>query len=242
MHMGLCAEACAEDHRITREEQDAYAQESTRRAVSAQEAGHFQTEIAPVEVGGGKGEPAVVSEDEGPRSARVERIPRLRPAFKPEGTVTAGNASSINDGAAAVVLMSAERARRERRPVLGRLTGWGGTARKPVEFTVAPADAVRLVLDRAGLTAESVDLWEINEAFAVVALANMRLLGLDPRKVNARGGAVVLGHPIGASGARILVTLLYAMRDLDRRRGLATLCIGGGEAVALLVERGERAP
>jgi len=157
--------------------------------------------------------------------------------FKKDGTITAANASSINDGAAALVLMSAERARREDRPVLCRLAGWGGAARPPVEFPIAPADAVKVVLGKAGLQPRDVDLWEINEAFAVVSLANNRLLGLDGRNVNVRGGAVVLGHPIGASGARILVTLLHAMRDLGKRRGLAAICIGGGEAVATLVER-----
>ena len=181
----------------------------------------------------------MVAEDDGPKGARPEKIPSLKPVFKKDGTVTAANASSLNDGAAAVVLMSAERAKREGRTVLGRLTAWGGAARAPVEFTIAPADAIRKTLEKVKLAPKDVDLWEINEAFAVVSIANNQLLGLDPKKVNVRGGAVVLGHPIGASGARILVTLLQAMKDLDRRRGLASLCIGGGEAVALVVERGE---
>jgi acetyl-CoA C-acetyltransferase len=157
--------------------------------------------------------------------------------FRTDGTVTAANASSINDGAAAVVLMSAERARREGRPALATVRAWAGAARRPVEFTIAPADAVKALLGKVALQPKDVDLWEINEAFAVVSLANNRLIGLDGRNVNVRGGAVVLGHPIGASGARILVTLLHAMKDLDRRRGVASLCIGGGEAVAALVER-----
>jgi acetyl-CoA C-acetyltransferase len=237
VHMGMCAEACAATHGIPRSVQDEYAVESTRRAVEAQREGRFAAEIVPVEVEGKKGEKTVVAEDEGPKTARPEKIPGLRPAFKKDGTVTAGNASSINDGAAAVVLMSAEEARREGRPALARLTAWGGAARAPVEFTVAPADAVQVVLGRARLTPRDVDLWEINEAFAVVAVANNRLIGLDGQAVNVRGGAVALGHPIGASGARILVTLLHAMRDLNRKRGLATLCIGGGEAVAVIVER-----
>jgi hypothetical protein len=151
--------------------------------------------------------------------------------------VPAANASSINDGGAAVVLMSAERAEREGRPVLGRIRAWGGAARAPIEFTIAPADAIRTTLARAKLSTKDVDLWEINEAFAVVSVANNRLLDLDARSVNVRGGAVALGHPIGASGARILVTLLHAMKDLGKRRGLASLCIGGGEAVAVVVER-----
>jgi acetyl-CoA C-acetyltransferase len=179
----------------------------------------------------------VVAEDEGPRAARPEKVPTLKPAFKKDGTVTAASSSSINDGAAAVVLMSAERARAEGRPVLARLAAWGGAARAPLEFTIAPADAVKVTLARARLSVQDVELWEVNEAFAVVAIANNRLLGLDPRIVNVRGGAVALGHPIGASGARILVTLLHAMKDLGKRRGLATLCIGGGEAVAVVVER-----
>jgi len=236
-HMGVCAEACASSQGISRAAQDAYAAESTRRAIEAWRSGAFRAEIAPVELEGKKGEKTVVSEDDGPKSAKPEKIPSLKPVFKKDGTVTAANASSINDGAAAVVLTSAERAAKEGRPVLARLAGWGGTARKPVEFTLAPADAIRKVLGKAGLGTRDVDLWEINEAFAVVSIANNRLLELDGSNVNVRGGAVVLGHPIGASGARILVTLLHAMKDLGKKRGLASLCIGGGEAVALLVER-----
>ena len=236
-HMGIAAELLAERFELGRAAQDAYAAESTRRAIEAQKAGLFKAEIVEVPVEGKKGEKVAVCEDEGPQQARPEKIPALRPVFKKDGTVTAANASSINDGAAAVVLMSAERARRERRAVLGRLSAWGGAAREPVEFTIAPHDAVRRVLGKAGLSVADVDLWEINEAFAVVALANNRLLGLDGSNVNVRGGAVALGHPIGASGARILVTLLQAMKDLDKRRGVASLCIGGGEAVAAIVER-----
>jgi acetyl-CoA C-acetyltransferase len=236
-HMGMCAEHCATTQGIDRAAQDAYAAESTRRAVEAWRSGAFKAEIAPVEIEGKRGDRTVVDEDEGPRSARPEKIPALKPVFKKDGTVTAANASSINDGAAAVVLMSEERARREGRTVLGRIAAWGGAARAPIEFTIAPADAIRATLGKAGLATRDVDLWEINEAFAVVSVANNRLLGLDPALVNVRGGAVALGHPIGASGARILVTLLSAMKDLGKKRGLASLCIGGGEAVALLVER-----
>jgi acetyl-CoA C-acetyltransferase len=237
-HMGACGEVCAAEHGISRAQQDEYALESTRRAIEAQKAGLFRAEIVPVEMEGKRGEKTVVSEDEGPRLLRPDRIASLRPVFKRDGTITAANASSINDGAAALVLMSAERARREGRPALARLTRWAGAARKPVEFPVAPADAVRKVLATAQLEPKDVDLWEINEAFAVVALVNNRLLGLDGKSVNVRGGAVALGHPIGASGARILVTLLYAMKDLDKRRGVAAICIGGGEGLAVLVERG----
>jgi acetyl-CoA C-acetyltransferase len=236
-HMGICAEHCATTQKIDRAEQDAYALESTTRAIAAARAGAFKPEIVPVEIEGKKGEKTVVADDDGPKGAKPEKIPSLRPVFKKDGTVTAANASSINDGAAALVLMSAERAAKEGRTVLARLTGWGGAARAPIEFTIAPADAIRTTLARAKLGVKDVDLWEINEAFAVVSVANNRLLGLDPATVNVRGGAVALGHPIGASGARILVTLLHAMKDLGKKRGVASLCIGGGEAVALIVER-----
>jgi acetyl-CoA C-acetyltransferase len=236
-HMGACAEGYAAAFEITREAQDAYALESSQRAIAAQRDGLFRAEIAPVEVEGKRGEKTAVAEDEGPKLIKLDRIPGLKPVFKKDGTITAANASSISDGAAALVLMSAERAKREGRPVLARLGAWGGAARKPPEFTVAPADAVRAALAKASLAPKDVDLWEINEAFAVVTMVNNRLLGLDARSVNVRGGAVALGHPIGASGARILVTLLYAMKDLGKRRGVASICIGGGEALALVVER-----
>ena len=236
-HMGLCAEHCAATQGIDRAAQDAYAVESTRRAVEAWKAGAFKAEIAPVEIEGRKGEKTVVAEDDGPRVARPDKIPTLKPVFKKDGTVTAANASSINDGAAAVVLMSAERAKKDGRPVLARLVAWGGSARAPAEFTIAPADAIRKTLARAGLAVKDIDLWELNEAFAVVSIANMQLLGLDGANVDVNGGAVCLGHPIGASGTRILVTLLHALEERKARRGLASLCIGGGEAVALVVER-----
>ncbi len=236
-HMGEWAEETAAAQGVSRADQDAFAAESTRRAQEAQKKGLFAAEIVPVEIEGRKGEKTVVSEDEGPKTARPEKIPTLKPVFKKDGTITAANASGINDGGAALVLMSAERAKREGRAVLARITGWGGAARKPGEYTIAPNDAIRTTLDRMKLGVKDVDLWEINEAFAVVSVANNRLLGLDPAAVNVRGGAVALGHPIGASGARILVTLLYAMKDLGKRRGLASLCIGGGEAVAVVVER-----
>jgi acetyl-CoA C-acetyltransferase len=236
-HMGMCAEHCATTQGIPRSAQDEYAVESTRRAVEAWRSGAFKAEIAPVEIEGRKGEKTVVAEDDGPKAAKPEKIPGLRPVFKKDGTVTAANASSINDGGAAVVLMSAERAAREGKAPLARIRAWGGAARAPIEFTIAPADAIRVTLAKAGLATKDVDLWEINEAFAVVSLANNALLGLDAKTVNVRGGAVALGHPIGASGARILVTLLHAMKDLGKKRGLASLCIGGGEAVAVIVER-----
>ncbi len=237
MHMGMCGEKCAADFSFSRGAQDEYARESTLRAQKAQAAGAFKAEIAPVEIVDKKGNKTVVEDDEGPKLAKPDKIASLKPAFKKDGTVTAANASSINDGAAAVVLMSAERAKREGRTVLARLGAFGHAARDPVEFTIAPADAINQALTRAGLKASDIDLWEINEAFAVVAMANNKLLGLSADKVNVRGGAVVLGHPIGASGCRLLVTLIYAMKDLGKKRGIVSLCIGGGEGIALIVER-----
>ncbi|RKH14362.1 acetyl-CoA C-acetyltransferase [Corallococcus sp. CA053C] len=238
VHMGICAEACATSQDISRSQQDEFALESTRRAIQSQKDGHFVSEIVPVQIPGKKPDEFVtVSEDEGPKNARPEKIPTLKPVFKKDGTVTAANASSINDGAAALVLMSEEKAKAEGRTILGRIKGYAQAARKPVEFTIAPADAINTLLKKQSLTAKDVDLWEINEAFAVVSVANNRILGLDPSKVNVRGGAVVLGHPIGASGARVLVTLLHTMKDQDKKRGVASLCIGGGEGIALMVER-----
>lgn len=236
-HMGIAGEACAESREIPRSAQDEFAIESTRRAMEAQKTGLFQAEIAPVEITDRRGAVTVVSEDEGPKNARPEKIPGLRSVFKKDGTITAANASSINDGAAAVVLMTRERAEREGREILGAITSWGHAARTPVEFTIAPADSMRNALAKAKLEVKDIDLFEVNEAFAVVAIANNQILDLDPAKVNVRGGAVCLGHPIGASGTRILVTLLQTMKDQGAKRGLASLCIGGGEGVALIVER-----
>jgi len=237
IHMGMCAEQCAESMKTSRSAQDEFAMESTERGIRAQNEGLFRPEIVGVSVPQKKGDPMMILLDEGPKNAKPDKIPTLKPVFKKDGTITAANASSINDGAAALVLMSAERAKAENRTVLGRITGYAQAARKPVEFTIAPADAINALLKKTHLTAEQVDLWEINEAFAVVSIANNQLLKLDPSKVNVRGGAVVLGHPIGASGARVLVTLLYAMKDLNKKRGVASLCIGGGEGIALMVER-----
>ncbi|HEX8826359.1 MAG TPA: thiolase family protein, partial [Archangium sp.] len=238
VHMGSCAEECSTNHNISRSAQDEYAMESTRRAIQAQKEGLFKSEIVAVSVPGKKPEDTViVTEDEGPKNAKPEKIAGLKPVFKKDGTVTAANASSINDGAAALVLMSAERAKAEGRTVLGRIAGYAGAARKPVEFTIAPADSINNLLKKTGHKTTDVDLWEINEAFAVVALANNKILGLEGSKVNVRGGAVVLGHPIGASGARLLVTLLHTLQDTNKKRGVASLCIGGGEGIALMVER-----
>jgi acetyl-CoA C-acetyltransferase len=237
MHMGMCAEACAADFKISRAAQDEFALESTNRAIRSQKEGLFKAEIVPVPVPQKKGDPVQVADDEGPKTARPEKIATLKPVFKKDGTVTAANASSINDGGAALVLMSADRAKAEGKTVLARITGYATAARKPVEFTIAPADAIRKLLERTKTSTSDVDLWEINEAFAVVAIANNQILKLDPGKVNVRGGATSLGHPIGASGARVLVTLLQALKDTGKKRGVASLCIGGGEGIALMVER-----
>lgn len=235
--MGVCAEACAESMKISRAAQDEFAVESTNRAIRAQKEGLFKNEIVAVSVPQKKGDPVLVTEDEGPKNAKPEKIPTLKPVFKKDGTVTAGNASSINDGAAALVLMSAEKAKALNLTVLAKVVGHAAAARKPVEFTIAPADAINKLLAKTGKTVADVNTWEINEAFAVVSLANNELLKLDPAKVNVRGGAVALGHPIGASGARVLVTLLHTMKDHDLKRGVASLCIGGGEGIALMIER-----
>src|SRR4051812_10185133 len=237
MHMGMCGEKCAADFQLSRSAQDEFAMESTRRAQKAQAEGAFKAEIASVEIVDRKGIKTLVSEDEGPKLAKPDKIPSLKPVFKKDGTITAANASSINDGGAAVVLMSAERAKKEGRTVLARIGDFGHAARDPVEFTIAPADAIKQALTRANLQAKDIDLWEINEAFAVVTMAANKLVGLSADRVNVRGGAVVLGHPIGASGCRLLVTLIYAMKDLGKKRGLASLCIGGGEGIALIVSR-----
>ena len=235
--MGVCAEACADSMKISRAAQDEFAVESTNRTIRAQKEGLFKNEIVAVSVPQKKGDPVLVTEDEGPKNARPEKIPTLKPVFKKDGTVTAGNASSINDGAAALVLMSAEKARALNLTVLAKVVGHAAAARKPVEFTIAPADAINKLLAKTGKTVADVNTWEINEAFAVVSLANNEILKLDPSKVNVRGGAVALGHPIGASGARVLVTLLHTMKDHDLKRGVASLCIGGGEGIALMIER-----
>ncbi|MBL9039709.1 MAG: acetyl-CoA C-acyltransferase [Archangium sp.] len=237
IHMGLCAEACAAEMKISRGAQDEFATESTNRAIRSQKEGLFTAEIAPVSVPQKKGDPLLVTEDEGPKNAKPDKIPTLKPVFKKDGTVTAANASSINDGAAALVVMSADKAKALNLPVLARIAGHAAAARKPVEFTIAPTDAINALLAKTGKTVSDVDTWEINEAFAVVSLANNQLLKLDASKVNIRGGAVALGHPIGASGARVLVTLLHTMKAHSMKRGVASLCIGGGEGIALMVER-----
>ncbi|HGG56937.1 MAG TPA: thiolase family protein, partial [Nannocystis exedens] len=191
----------------------------------------------PVSVPQRRGDPVIVSDDEEPSRGKIDKLPNLRPAFDRAGSITAGNASTINDGAAVVVLMSAEEASRRGLTPLARITGYAGAAQAPEWFTTAPAESIKKLLERTGQSVESVDLWEINEAFAVVSLVNQDRLGIASDRLNVRGGAVALGHPIGASGCRLLVTLLHAMKQEDKQRGVVSLCIGGGEAVALMVER-----
>ena len=235
--MGVFADEIAEEYQFTREAQDAYALESVKRAKEAQEKGYFDKELVAVTVKGRKGD-TVVDTDEGPGNARPEKIPQLRPVFREGGTVTAANASSINDGAAALVMMTEDEAKKGGHPVLAKVVAHAAHAHEPAKFTTAPVHAIRKVLDRAGWSADDVDLWEINEAFAVVPMIAIRDLGLDPDKVNVNGGGVVLGHPIGASGARIMATLLAEMERRDVKKGVASLCIGGGEATAIALERG----
>lgn len=236
-HMGSAAELCARTMEFSREDQDSHAVESYRRAVEAMNSGKFKDEIVPVEVPQRKGDPVVIDSDEEPPNGIPEKFPKLRPAFEKEGTVTAANASSINDGAAAVVLMSAEKAASLGIDQLAKVISWATSSKEPEWFTTAPADAISRVLELTGLTTGDIDLFEINEAFSCVSLANNKILELSPEKVNVNGGAVALGHPIGASGARILVTLLHAMKQRSARKGIASLCNGGGEATAMIVER-----
>lgn len=236
LHMGNCAEQCATKYGFSRAQQDAYAVSSFERANAAQQSGAFVAEIAAVEVPGSKGVTRTVDQDEGPAKVRYDKIPSLRPAFDPKGTITAANASTLNDGAAALVLTTAGRAATIGSVPIARIVAFGGHAQDPMWFTTAPVEATRRALDRAGWSVGDVDLWEVNEAFAVVPMAFMLDLGVPHDKVNVRGGAISLGHPIGCSGARILVTLIAALRERGLKRGVAAICIGGGEGLATCVE------
>ncbi len=235
-HMGSAAEGCARDRAIDRAAQDAYAAESYRRAQAAAAAGAFTSEIVAVEVATRSGTVAV-TEDEEPSRVDFDRIPELRPSFEKNGTITAANASTLADGAAALTIASEAALSRHGSRPRARIVATAVAGRAPAEFPIAPVDAITKVVARAGLRLGDIDLFEINEAFAVVALAAIRALDLDPATVNVRGGAIALGHPIGASGARVLTTLLAALDERRRRYGLATLCLGGGEAIAMIVER-----
>jgi acetyl-CoA C-acetyltransferase len=236
-HMGNAGEMCAKRYELDRGKQDAFAAQSYQRALAAQQQGWFKDEIASVAVAQRKGPALEVSEDEEPGRGDVGKLGSLRPAFDKEGTITAGNASSVNDGAAAVVLASAAAVEKHGLKPLARVTAYGSFAQEPAWFTTAPVGASQRALERARLSTKDIDLWEINEAFSCVTLACAEQLGVSQERINVHGGAVALGHPIGASGARVVVTLLSALRQRNLGRGLATLCIGGGEALALIVER-----
>ncbi|XP_059437217.1 acetyl-CoA acetyltransferase 2 isoform X2 [Corylus avellana] len=236
--MGVCAEICANQHTITREEQDNYAIRSFERGISAQNGGHFAWEIVPVEIYGGRGKPSIiVDKDEGLGKFDAAKLRKLKPSFKEDGgSVTAGNASSISDGAAALVLVSGEKALQLGLQVIAKIKGFADAAQAPELFPTAPALAIPKAISNAGLEASQIDYFEINEAFSVVALANQKLLSLNPEKVNAHGGAVSLGHPLGCSGARILVTLLGVLRHKNGKYGVGGICNGGGGASALVLE------
>jgi acetyl-CoA C-acetyltransferase len=237
MHMGNCAELLAREYRISRQEQDDFARLSYSRALAAMDEGRFAQELVEVDVSPGSGATQALAEDEEPRRVNFEKIPTLRPVFEEGGTVTAANSSSISDGAAAVVLAAEDVALRRGYAPLARVVGQAGAALAPEWFTIAPAHATKRLLEKIGWRKEDVDLFEINEAFAAVIIGVCRDLGIGFDRVNVNGGAVALGHPIGASGARILTTLLYAMRQREARKGVAAVCLAGGEAVAMAVER-----
>ena len=236
-HMGMAAELCASEMNFSREAQDEFAIASYKKAIDSIENGLFKREIVPLEIPQRRGDPVIFDQDEEPFRSKLDRIPSLRPAFKKDGTVTAANASSINDGAAAFVITSDTKAKELGVTPRFRIAGQASFAQAPEWFTTSPAYAIKKLLASTGLTVADIDTWELNEAFAVVSLAVNQICEIDPTKVNLRGGAVALGHPIGASGARILVTLMHTMEDIGARRGIASLCNGGGGATAVLIER-----
>jgi len=236
-HMGACAEVLAEEMKISRESQDNFCLESYARVAQATEKGLFKDEIAQVVIPQRRGDPIVIKDDEEFQRLKADKVKSLKPAFKKDGTVTAANASSLNDGAAALVVASREYAEKKGLTPLATIRGFADAAKLPVEFTTAPAKAIPLALQNAEMELSEVDLFEINEAFSVVSLANNQILGLDPEKVNVNGGAVGLGHPIGCSGARILVTLVHALAQREGKAGVAGICNGGGGASALVIER-----
>ena len=236
-HMGSAAELCSRDHNISREAQDAFAIESYKRSAAAAEAGKFKNEIVPVSIPQRKGDPIVVSEDEEYRNIKFDKVPTLAPVFEKEGTVTAANASTLNDGAVALVLMSASKAAELGLKPLAKIRGFADAQQAPEFFTTAPAKAIPLAIANAGLNPSDIDYYEINEAFSVVALANNQILGLDANRVNVNGGAVALGHPLGASGARIIATLINVLEQNNARYGVAGICNGGGGASAVVIEK-----
>lgn len=235
--MGVCADACATEYKFSREDQDAYAIQSYERSSAAWDAGKFDNEVVPVEVPQRRGDAVVVSKDEEYTNVKMDKIASLRPAFSKDGTVTAANASTINDGAGAVVLMSREKAHELGLKPLATIRGYADAAQEPKWFTTAPAKALPKALDKAGISIDAIDFFEFNEAFAVVGLANMKLLGLDDSNVNVNGGAVSLGHPLGCSGVRIIITLLNVLEQNNAKLGAAAICNGGGGASAIVIER-----
>ncbi|NER11881.1 acetyl-CoA C-acyltransferase [Leptobacterium flavescens] len=235
--MGNCADLCATEHEFSREDQDAYAIQSYQRSAEAWASGKFANEVVPVEVPQRKGDPVVISEDEEYKNVILEKVPNLRPAFNKEGTVTAANASTINDGAGAVVLMSEAKAKELGLTPIASIKSYADAAQEPKWFTTAPAKALPKALDKAGITIDDVDYFELNEAFSVVGLANMKLLGLSDDKVNVNGGAVSLGHPLGCSGVRIIITLINVLEQNNAKIGAAGICNGGGGASAIVIER-----
>lgn len=235
-HMGNCAELCASEYKITREAQDAFAIESYNRAASAWSAGKFKDEVVPVEVPQRKGDPIVVSEDEEYKNVKLEKIPQLRAVFQKDGTVTAANASTLNDGAAALLLMSKEKMEALGATPIAKIVSYADAAQAPEWFTTAPSKAIPIALKKANLEVSNIDYWELNEAFAVVGLANIAELGLDAAKVDVNGGAVALGHPLGCSGARIIVTLINVLKQNNGKLGGAGICNGGGGASAMVIE------
>jgi len=235
--MGVCADACATEYEFSREDQDAYAIQSYNRSADAWSAGKFADEVVPVEVPQRRGEPVIFSHDEEYKNVKMEKIPALRPAFTKGGTVTAANASTINDGGAALVLMSADKATELGITPIAKIKSYADAAQEPKWFTTAPAKALPKALDRAGITMDDVDYFELNEAFSVVGLANMKILGLDNDKVNVNGGAVSLGHPLGVSGARIVIALTSILKQNNAKIGAAGICNGGGGASAMVIER-----
>jgi acetyl-CoA C-acetyltransferase len=234
--MGNCAELCATKYEITREDQDAFAINSYKRAAAAWEAGRFADEVVGVSVPQRKGDPVMVSEDEEYKNVFLDKIPALRPAFDKDGTITAANASTLNDGASALILVSEEAVAKYKLKPIAKIVSYADAAQEPEWFTTAPSLAIPKALDKAGLTISDIDYWELNQAFAVVGLANMKILGLDPAKVDVNGGAVALGHPLGNSGSRIIVTLLNVLKQNGGKRGAAGICNGGGGASAMVVE------
>jgi len=236
VHMGVCAEKCADEMNFTRDEQDNFALTSYERSASAWSTGKFSEEIVPVEVPQRRKDPIVISEDEEYTKINKEKFLKLRTVFKKDGTVTAGNASTLNDGASAIILMSAEKAAELNLTPLAKITSYADAAHEPEWFTTAPAKAVPLAITKAGIDINDVDYWELNEAFSVVGLANMKILGLDAAKVNVNGGAVSLGHPLGNSGSRIIVTLLNVLKQNGGKYGAAGICNGGGGASAIVIE------